>query len=287
MPAVFAQHLECSRNTRRNQRRCAAFTLIELLVVISIITLLAALLLPTLQRVRNQARAVVCQSNLRQCGVLFENYTSDHDGYFFRPWGPPPGLSDEWGRWPDALYPYYKDAVGIFRCPRTTANSWSLYDGWVFGPATRVKDANGQWVPASYGLNYWVYDGLSYCPEGRQHPDWPLFWRNVRTATGLNQVPVFLDALYEASLPWPADPPPEVEFRDMGLIGGWMSVFCINRHHGCINGLFMDWSVRRIGLKELWTLKWHRQFVLDGPWTRAGGVQPEDWPPWLRRFKEY
>ncbi len=51
--------------------------------------------------------------------------------------------------------------------------------------------------------------------------------------------------------------------------------------------LFMDWSVRKVGLKELWTVKWHREFDTDGPWTRAGGVEPEDWPAWMRTFKDY
>lgn len=62
---------------------------------------------------------------------------------------------------------------------------------------------------------------------------------------------------------------------------------CINRHHGCINGLFMDGSVRIIGLKELWTLKWRPDFNTRGRWTKAGGVQPEDWPEWMRGFKDY
>jgi hypothetical protein len=45
--------------------------------------------------------------------------------------------------------------------------------------------------------------------------------------------------------------------------------------------------VRRVGLKELWLLKWHPLFDTAGPWTKAGGVQREDWPPWMRRFKDY
>jgi hypothetical protein len=51
--------------------------------------------------------------------------------------------------------------------------------------------------------------------------------------------------------------------------------------------LFMDWSVRKVGLKELWTLKWHRSYDTAGPWTKAGGVKPEDWPQWMRIFKDY
>jgi hypothetical protein len=73
--------------------------------------------------------------------------------------------------------------------------------------------------------------------------------------------------------------------REDGLSS--MHHFCINRHYGFINGLFMDWSVRKVGLKELWTLKWDPEFDTAGPWTRAGGVQPQDWPRWMRRFKDY
>ena len=63
--------------------------------------------------------------------------------------------------------------------------------------------------------------------------------------------------------------------------------FCINRHNGYTNGLFLDWSVRRIGLKQLWTLKWDEQADTTGPWTKAGGVLPEDWPHWMRGFRDY
>ena len=51
--------------------------------------------------------------------------------------------------------------------------------------------------------------------------------------------------------------------------------------------LIRDWSVRKVGLKELWTLKWDPAFDTSGPWTLAGGVQPEDWPQWMRGFKDY
>src|SRR5207244_5765036 len=47
---------------------------------ISIIAVLVAMLLPTLRRARDQARAIQCQSNLRQIGVGFFNYAIDnHD----------------------------------------------------------------------------------------------------------------------------------------------------------------------------------------------------------------
>ena len=65
---------------RRNLSNRAAFTLIELLVVISILVLLMAILLPTLRRARNQARAIACQSNLRQWGTILALYVEDNQG---------------------------------------------------------------------------------------------------------------------------------------------------------------------------------------------------------------
>ncbi len=65
-----------------------------------------------------------------------------------------------------------------------------------------------------------------------------------------------------------------------------MHTVCINRHQGGINMVFMDGSVRKVGLKELWTLKWCRD-ITTSPWTKAGGVELEDWPQWMRKFKDY
>ncbi len=66
-----------------------------------------------------------------------------------------------------------------------------------------------------------------------------------------------------------------------------MGIFCIDRHEAGVGGLFLDWSVRKVGLKELWTLKWHPHFNTAGRWTKAGGVKPEQWPKWMRGFKDY
>ena len=103
------------------------------------------------------------------------------------------------------------------------------------------------------------------------------------------KIPLVFDAARSTVMPWHYSDPPayDGDCRGPRSNGPHMKLVCINRHQGGVNMLFLDWSARKTGLKELWTLKWSEYFETNGPWTKAGGVLPEDWPQWLRKFKDY
>jgi len=106
-------------NTLSTQPKPArrGFTLIELLVVIAIIAILAAILFPVFQRVRENARRAACESNLHQLGLAFIQYEGDNDESL--PLGDvhPYGVQNVWGcGWAGRIYSFVK-ATEVYQCP--------------------------------------------------------------------------------------------------------------------------------------------------------------------------
>ena len=250
----------------------SGFTLIELLVVIAIIALLMAILMPALERVKKQAKSIACQSNLKQWGLVWAMYTNENNSKF------PDYLGYDWMQ---KLVHLYSNTEKLLYCPTTTK---TLAEGADIRYAIIV--GSGGTPSGSYALNEWVYDSVD-TSGGRSLED---YWRSTNHK-GLNNVPVMGDAYWRCDgQPYESDEPPGYEGEPrtgVGTAGNEIRIFCINRHEGAINMLFLDWSVRRVGLKELWTLKWRQNGNIHGPWTIAGGVMPSDWPEWMRSFKDY
>ncbi len=117
------------------------FTLIELLVVIAIIAILAAILFPVFQKVRENARRTACLSNEKQIGLAVIQYNQDFDEKFpcataaqllITPAATNTGYPNGWA---NMIYPYVK-STGLYACPDDSA------------AGTKV----------SYSMNYYIWN---------------------------------------------------------------------------------------------------------------------------------
>jgi len=294
-------------------RKVKGFTLIELLVVIAIIALLIAILLPALQRVRKQARAVVCRANLNQWGKTLALYAQDNQGHFPGDTMAGPGVygagiwlirgaflsGDDPNAPQDSLHGFSTKDIAC--CPMATKclRRWGFSGFAGFGYETAfARGTPGSTFTAweltdpgppfrgSYGCNSWLFNGFCFLPRIRLGSSGRLVDEvDVLSLRSSNKIPTLLDSTHPWGTPFSdSAPPPNSE--PMGNPIG-MAPLCINRHNSYVNSLFLDWSVRKVGLKELWTLKWYEEFDTANEWTRAGGVQPDSWPEWMRGFKDY
>ena len=273
------------------KRKTNGFTLIELLVVIAIIALLMSILMPALQRVKLQARSVACLNKLKQWGLFFSMYAEDYDGKFMLGFSNQPTAN----RWVYALGDYYKWDDEFTCCPNAM-KPWYDINGNTSGEEGTEAGANMAWgyvnqshwakpMKGSYGINGWVVNPDPGEEPHKERGDASYFWRGP-AVQGAGFVPLFIEGKRYNGMPLHTDTPPAINGEEWNDVSQ-MARFCIDRHDGFEGCLFLDFSVRKVGLKELWTLRWHRKYDIAGPYTKSGGAIATDWPDWLRNYKDY
>ncbi|MFC1739686.1 hypothetical protein ACFL1G_11680 [Planctomycetota bacterium] len=208
--------------------------------------------------------------------------------------------------WMSTLKRYYQDD-DLLLCPRATITwggnieSFGRKDrAWEIPPGA-VEFAEGGM--GSYGINDWIYNP----PPDQTDGPWgfPIenIFRTINTRMA-DEIPLLTDCLHvghvcEAWRGGYVGEPPYIEERPFTGDGTGYGRICMDRHGGdTINGLFLDGTVRTLGLKQLWTLR----FAKDGggeTWDScnqyticAYGGRPnpsiwEDNAPWLVPAKDY
>jgi len=189
------------------------FTLIDLLVVIAIIALLMAVLLPSLQAAREQDRAVVCQSNLKQWATILRLYTDDHDGRLPRQEfcglaAPAIWMHTMWtycsGTEDIRCYPTAKklaDPVGRLGINLRSAGAELVGGRSLAWGRFKLPLKGGQGMTpdsyyGSYSINSWLAvpdESGSIIAGGPSKSICPDFWRTTNVA-GAGSIPMFLDS---------------------------------------------------------------------------------------------
>jgi len=262
------------------------FTLIELLVVIAIIALLMSILMPALNKAKEQAKAIICPTRLHQWAIAWHMFLDDHEGRV--------ELELSW--WAP-LWPYYKDEK-LLLCPTAVTvegempvpptdpdpdiggdkdHAWADWynptaptDDWTEG----VDPPRYKWYIGSYGFNQW----FSQKTGGRRekHTLWGEAPGSLLAAKGANQVPMLLDCRGGGGTPFPGDVPPEYEgqrYWSHPINYNEIRSFCIKRHGWYVNCVFLDFHTAKVNLKSLWLLRWHRTWYED--LEAAGGLPTE------------
>ena len=157
--------------------RCA-FTLVELLVVIAIIALLLAILMPSLNRARRQAKALVCMTHLKQIGLAWTAYCTENNGVV----PPQCGADNPTMNWllptwyPQILGKYADNSYQLWNCPERTKDmwfqpNWRNYWGWyisnfpynayISGNIVNLPSSNPQQVVFAEGWGNSFYSAAS------------------------------------------------------------------------------------------------------------------------------
>ena len=224
-PSYHLSPLSCRRS-----ETAWTFTLIELLIVIAIIAILAAMLLPALNNVRERAKSMTCISNIKTFGFSVIAYCDNYNDFM-----PRAGTYkvDGYGFWHQAFaalklinapVPTSKKSHKIFLCPSepmerigTTVDSvWNTYKG------------------TAYGMNRYL--SVSYAAGASGSESTPYEYRKITQAKWTSQTCSIGDKWIHPTIPSPAV---QAEIRPRYYVPG-------ERHNGKWNYATLDGGVKSL-----------------------------------------
>lgn len=207
------------------------FTLIELLVVIAIITILAALLLPALNRAKVAADSTACKSNLRQIMLGINMYAQQEHVYPDRDWWPIQLKPFVGAPWPEDNYKlsspfawtdmtYLRPGYGVYACPaysrvrgvfvtRRVQGDHAFWEGWGsygYNSASWGEELQGR-ITGGRGLGGIIVNVKTIAGGDGPQPVWSATPENQVVSPsdmiGLADVPLLNDpALHNGPGPW-------------------------------------------------------------------------------------
>lgn len=274
-----------------NRRKLAGFTLMELLIVVAIITLLLSIVIPSLYKAQGRVRTVTCQSNLKQWGIYLVIYSNDNEGFlpsdsrdwvtFVQPYGETSGPVTAASEEKNISTGDGRNSITC--CPMAVKPSAGNGNQPFSAYTVQSHYSSEPMAIGSYGINGWVCNASPseteiYGVSTRNN------WRRIDGQEVASKIPLVLDSMWMRAFADNTNLPPEKngDFENCDPTGAGrrqIRHFCIDRHEGGTNGVFMDLSARRIGLKKLWKLKWHRGSDLNAP-------EPE-WPEWMQNLPNF
>lgn len=269
--------------TGGNRTTKNGFTLIELLVVIAIIALLLSIIMPALRLAREQARKIVCKSQLSQLGKAVELYEMQYD---YRRFIIRPNTDDYWmgqlapytdneyytrqfmeGRrvelllCPSAPYEKYEeDTTGTYTNP-SGQFSTSAHTPWSWARSTGLSTIGSYTMNGWAGLDEYYEDNPLYAPYVFKT------WIDISP-----NVPLFACGVWPIGWPRGADmPPATLEGSPTVALQSDtnnMRRFCIDRHNNQINMIFRDLHTETVKLQRLWELNWSKGYQVPNPIPR-------------------